>query len=107
MAAVRLSRCRQDSSDATTQDGKQIRPIAPGTSLVYPLSGLARCGECQASMRVVATGRKSKEGKSYVYYACPIGTTDGGCPNKKYIPEAWLWEIVVNQITSRLFPTDG
>ncbi len=104
VAAVRLRRSRKAESGETSENDKQIQPIAPGFSLTYLLSGLVRCGECQSAMRSITSGRKGKDGKTYAYYACPKAITGGGCPDTKYVPEEWLRQTVVNHLTSRLFP---
>lgn len=85
------------------QDQKLIKPAAPGKSLIYPLSGLVRCGTCDSSMRPIKSGRQSKTGKTYTYYVCPRGI-DRNCENRAYIPEKWLRETVFNWIKQQLFP---
>jgi DNA invertase Pin-like site-specific DNA recombinase len=94
---------RRKSRKQADADGKQIMPLAPGMTLSHLLSGLVRCGECRASMRPVTSGRKSKAGKSYAYYACPRAI-DGHCGNKKYVSEEWLQGVVIDHIKQRLFP---
>ena len=54
-------------------------------------------------MRPMPSGRRSKAGKSYTYYACPVASV-GACVNKTYVPEAWLREAIVARLRARLFP---
>lgn len=100
--AVRNVR-RKHSEPEDADGGKQIAPLAPGVTLSFLLTGLVRCRDCGASMRPVTSGRKSKAGKSYAYYACPRGT-DGSCVNTKYVSEEWLREVVVGHLRQQLFP---
>jgi hypothetical protein len=105
-AVAEMRRLRSEAywrSRRKEETGKQIEPTAPGLVLKYLLTGLVRCGECGRSMRPVGSGGQSKAGKSYHYYACPGGLA-GGCPNKTYVPEAWLREAVVARLRARLFP---
>lgn len=83
--------------------GKEIMPLAPGLTLKYPLTGLVRCGLCEAAMRPVSGGRISCDGRRYVYYACPRGI-DGQCENTPYVPEEWLRQTVAGVMLERLFP---
>lgn len=96
----RQRRAQQDPN------GKQFLALSPGLSLVYPLTGLVRCGKCQAAMRPTKGGAKSKEAKSYFYYRCPC-TNDARCDNKIYLPGAWLWQVVVARLREVLFPLPG
>ncbi|MCG6157706.1 recombinase family protein [Rubinisphaera margarita] len=105
VALVRLRRKRANDNKSTG-NGKQIRPLAPGVSLTYPLSGLVQCAECKSAMRPITSGRSSNGGRTYAYYACPRAITGGGCSNKTYFPERWLFETVVDHLASRLFPAD-
>ncbi len=84
-------------------DEKQIRPIAPGLILVYPLRGLVRCGRCRAAMAPSASGSKSKRGKRYHYFGCPRAG-DGRCPNNRRIRGDWLWDVVIARLREVLFP---
>ncbi len=84
-------------------DGKQIQPTSNGLILVYPLSGLARCGKCGAAMQPTKSGTSGKDGKRYHYYRCPIAR-DGRCSNKIYLPGDWLWEVVIARLREVLFP---
>ena len=98
-AVAALRRARRAAHErgraaARDGDGKQIEPAAPGLVLKYLLTGLVRCGERGRSMRPMPSGRRSKAGKSYTYYACP-GALVGACVNKTYVPEAWLGEAIV------------
>jgi hypothetical protein len=107
--AVALQRNVRSEAHARTRrngakdSGKQIAPLAPGLALKYLLTGLVRCGLCDRSMRPMPSGRSSKAGKKYVYYACP-GALAGTCENDVYVPEAWLREAVVTRLRARLFP---
>jgi DNA invertase Pin-like site-specific DNA recombinase len=96
-----ISRSRAGSQ----ADGKLIRPRTPGLTLKYLLTGLARCGDCGASLRPSPSKRTMKSGRVWrrTYYACPshIG---GSCANEVYVPEDWLREAVIARLCSRLFP---
>lgn len=82
---------------------KLIAPQARGLTLKHLLTGLVRCGRCQASMRPLPSGRKSKAGKRYVYYVCPRHY-DGACPNRHHVPENQLREAVLSRVRAQLFP---
>lgn len=82
---------------------KLIAPQARGLTLKYLLTGLARCGCCNASMRPLPSGRKSKAGRRYVYYTCPRHY-DGACGNGRHVPEDRLREAVIARLRTRLFP---
>jgi len=84
------------------QSGKLIPPIANGISLVYPLSGLVVCGECGGHMRPVTSGRKSKSGKSYMYYACETASVSKACLNRAHVPESWLRGVVIEKVQERI-----
>ena len=99
--AVREERRRRRAARA--DDAKLMKPLVPDLSAKYLLTGLARCGECGASMRPTLSGRKSKAGKSYCYYVCPRAI-DGICENKQSVPEDWLRAVVVEQLRAQLFP---
>jgi DNA invertase Pin-like site-specific DNA recombinase len=98
----------RQAKQAAAGDGpaKLIAPQARGLTLRYLLTGLARCGCCNASLRPVPSGRQSKAGKKYVYYACPRHL-DGACPNGRYVPEDRLREAVIGRLRARLFPAPG
>ena len=95
---------RQKSKAASPQ--KLFAPQARGMTLKYLLTGLARCGSCNASMRPVPTGATSKTGRKYTYYTCPRHY-EGACPNKRHFPEPELREAVLSRIRARLFPPTG
>jgi DNA invertase Pin-like site-specific DNA recombinase len=97
--AIRRSRAR-GRPDAE----KQIRPLAPGMTLKYALSGLVRCGVCGASMRPNQGGGVTKKGKRYAYYNCPSHHA-GSCSNGLYCPEHWLRKQVFAAVRRRLFPS--
>lgn len=84
-------------------NGKQIKPLDPGLILVYPLTGMVRCGICGAAMRPSRSGAKSKRSASYYYYRCPCAG-DGRCRNKIYLRGPWLWEVVIARLRDTLFP---
>jgi DNA invertase Pin-like site-specific DNA recombinase len=99
----RTQRARQ----ANQQGDKQIAAVVPGLALVYPLSGLVRCGHCDRSMTVSSSpAYTTRDGqtKRYASYVCP-GHSAGVCPNGARISEAWLRQVVVDLIRERLFPT--
>jgi len=106
VAMMREVRRRKKPGAEELGNGKQIKPLVPGLSLNYLLSGLVRCGECNAAMQAATSGRKNKEGKSYGYYACPRARTGSGCTNKRYVPEEWLRSKVIDVIVSRLLSSD-
>jgi hypothetical protein len=90
----------------SSEDGKLIRPPAPGLTLKYLLTGLVRCGHCGRSMTPSSSGgyvSKAGETKTYPVYTCP-GYNAGVCPNSKRVPEEWLREVVVGKLRERLFP---
>jgi DNA invertase Pin-like site-specific DNA recombinase len=103
-ARAAARRCRPAAG--SHEPAKQIAPVAPVRALKYLLSGLIRCGECNRSMRPVSSGQTSKDGKRYVYYACP-GMIAGVCHNKKQVREDWLRRVVVARLRDRLFPRPG
>lgn len=96
---------RRRGADADSP-AKLIAPQTRGLTLKYLLTGLARCGSCKASMRPVPSGRQSKAGKKYVYYACPRHY-DGACDNARHVPEDRLREAAVDRLRARLFPPPG
>ena len=107
-AVVAMFKLRSEAHARSRRKGptgadKQIAPPAPGLALKHLLTGLVRCGLCDRSMRPMSSGRTSKEGKRYLYYACP-GALVGACDNKLYVPEGWLREAVVANLSARLFP---
>jgi DNA invertase Pin-like site-specific DNA recombinase/DNA-binding CsgD family transcriptional regulator len=97
---IRERRKREASDDAPP---KLIAPQARGLTLKYLLTGLVRCARCNASMRSVPSGRRSKEGKRYIYYTCPRHY-DGACPNGRHLPEEQLRTAVIARLRARLFP---
>lgn len=87
-------------------DGKLIDPPAPGLTLKYLLTGLARCGHCGRAMNPSSTApyvTKAGEIKTYPAYGCP-GYLARVCPNDRRVPEEWLREMVVDTARQRLFP---
>lgn len=86
-------------------DSKLNTPPAPGLTLKYLLTGLARCGHCGASMRPSPTKSIFKSGRVWrrLYYTCP-SHVGGSCPNDLYVPEDWLREAVIARLRARLFP---
>lgn len=86
---------------------KQSKKTTPtrGVNYRYPLTGLVRCGNCQASMVPNSTSpytSKNGETKVYCSYACP-NSRNGICQNDVRVKEQWLREAVVGKITQRLF----
>lgn len=50
---------------------------------VHLLKGIAKCGVCGTAMTPYPAGKKDKDGKPYLYYACTTVTQDGSaspCP---------------------------
>ena len=84
-------------------EAKLIAPQTRGLTLKYLLTGLVRCGCCNASMRPVASGATSKSGRRYTYYTCPRHI-DGACGNSRHIPESALRDFVTSRLRARLFP---
>jgi DNA-binding CsgD family transcriptional regulator len=97
-----IGRSRQRQTEAAGE-GKLIAPQARGLTLKYLLTGLVRCALCNASMRPVPSGRRSKGGRRYVYYACPRHY-DSACPNSRHVPEDRLRDAVIARLRARLFP---
>jgi DNA invertase Pin-like site-specific DNA recombinase len=95
-----IRKARKGSRD---DPAKLIAPQARGLTLNYLLTGLVRCGCCNASMRPVASGRKSKAGKRYTYYVCPR-YYDRACSNGYHVPEDALRAAVISRLRVRLFP---
>ncbi len=85
-------------------DGKRIKPLVPGITLKYPLTGLVRCGECGRSMQPLSSTGASTTGRKYAYYRCP-GAGARACPNRHYVRETWLREAVTARLRERLFPS--
>jgi site-specific DNA recombinase len=85
---------------------KLIAPQTRGLTLKYLLTGLVRCGCCNASLRPLPSGRRSKGGRRYVYYTCPRHY-EGACPNARHVREDRLREAVVGRLRGRLFPPPG
>ena len=90
---IRAARARNQESN-----GQQIKPLAPGVILKYPLTGLVRCAKCGASMRPNKAG-----GADYFYYVCP-SYLDGRCANRRRVRGDWLWRVFVARLRERLFP---
>jgi len=102
----RLAKARRVRAE---DNGKQIKPPAPGMTLNYLLSGLVYCAECGQRMTVSSSSEyvtKSGEVKRYISYVCP-GYVGGHCMNGKRVPEQWLREVVLDKIRERLFPWQG
>jgi DNA invertase Pin-like site-specific DNA recombinase len=102
---IRRSR-RREVGTGQEGPGKLIAPQARGLTLKYLLTGLARCAVCNASLRPVPSGRRSKAGRRYVYYACPRHY-DGACANGRHVPEDRLRAAVLSRVRARLFPPPG
>ena len=88
-----------------TNGDKLLRPLAPGISLNYLLSGLVFCSECGVRMTVASSPvyeTISGESRRYVHYLCP-NTRSGACRNKTRVPEPWLRGVVVSKLVERLF----
>ena len=96
---LKAARRRSDPADGL----KLIAPQSRGLTLKYLLSGLVRCGSCNASMRALPSGRTSKAGKRYVYYVCPRHY-ESACDNGWLVPEDRLREAVVARLRAQLFP---
>ena len=96
------SRAKKSAGEAA----KLIAPLSRGLTLKYLLTGLARCGCCNASMRPVPSGPRSKGGRRLVYYSCPRHY-EGACANHRHVREEQLREAVVARVRARLFPAPG
>jgi DNA invertase Pin-like site-specific DNA recombinase len=101
----RIMATRQGPGAAESQP-KLIAPQSRGLTLKYLLTGLVRCGCCNASLRPLPSGRRSKAGRRYVYYTCPRHY-EAACPNARHVPEDRLREAVVGRLRTRLFPPPG
>ena len=99
-AARRRSKAHRNRR--TGSNGKHIQPLTPGISLVYPLSGLVRCGKCKASMVPTKSGSANPSSAGDYYYRCP-SAADGRCPHKRYLRGPWLWRTVVSLLRDKLF----
>jgi DNA invertase Pin-like site-specific DNA recombinase len=97
-----IQQSRRRQRDAGSAD-KWIQPQSRGLTLKYLLTGLVRCGCCNASMRPVPSGRQSKAGRHYTYYTCPRHY-NGACANGRHISEEQLREAVISRLRARLFP---
>jgi DNA invertase Pin-like site-specific DNA recombinase len=97
-----IQQSRRRQRDAGPSE-KLIAPQSRGLTLKYLLTGLVRCGCCNASMRPVPSGRQSKSGRRYTYYTCPRHY-DGACANGRHISEEQLREAVISRLRARLFP---
>jgi DNA invertase Pin-like site-specific DNA recombinase len=105
----RLRRARSKALKASrsqNDDGKLIKPLVPGLTLKYPLTGLVYCGECGRRMRPMSSKGDSTSGKRYAYYHC-YAVSAGACTNKRYVREPWLRETVMRCLQERLFPPAG
>lgn len=82
--------------DKLKEKRPSVQPNKRMLSTTYLLSGLLKCSCCNGTMRGHKSGRKSKEGKEYVYYKC----MDNTCPSplksfqKEKIEEAVLKHVV-------------
>jgi hypothetical protein len=88
---------------ATTAD-KQIKPLARGLVLRYPLTGLVRCALCGRAMTPASSKAyvtKGGEQRRYTGYVCPV-VSSGNCENKTRVPEDWLRKTVVDALLMRL-----
>ena len=94
----RSERIRSVRDAERPSGGKQIKPLAVGVVVRYPLTGLIRCSECGAAMRPTKSG-----GMSYYYYGCPT-YLDGRCRNDRSVRGDWLWPIFVARLREELFP---
>jgi DNA invertase Pin-like site-specific DNA recombinase len=101
-----VRKLRQAKGVDGNRPAKLIAPQARGLTLRYLLTGLVRCGRCNASLRPVPSGRRSKGGRRYVYYVCPR-YSDGACPNSRYVPEEPLRQVVIARLRAKLFPLPG
>jgi DNA invertase Pin-like site-specific DNA recombinase len=101
-----IQKCRRAQGTNGNSPTKLIAPQVRGLTLKYLLTGLVRCASCNASLRPVPSGRRSKAGQQYVYYACPRHY-DGSCANDCHVPERQLRAAVVAQVRARLFPPPG
>jgi DNA invertase Pin-like site-specific DNA recombinase len=96
---------KRKKRDAGSADNKLIEPLNPGITLKRPLAGLVRCRHCGSSMCPVTSGRKSKSGVEYVYYACPR-RVGGGCVNGRHVSEPALRAAVFAELKQRFGPAD-
>lgn len=96
---IRASRWRKAGDEPV----KLIAPQAQGLTLKYLLTGLVRCGCCNASMRAVPSGRRSKGGRRYTYYTCPRHY-ERACRNGRHVQEESLRDAVLTRVRGRLFP---
>ncbi|HEY1376062.1 MAG TPA: recombinase family protein [Gemmataceae bacterium] len=104
LAAIRAKEYKQRRANKEKNDPeKLIAPQVAGISLTYLLVGLVRCGKCHSSMRPIASGRRSKAGKKYVYFTCPRKQA-GACTNTYHVPEDKLRAAVIGRLRARLFP---
>lgn len=92
--AHRIARTRNRKSES----GERQR----GISYRYPLTGLVRCGHCNAAMNPNSSSYKDTV---YMSYMCPNRSV-GICDNKFRVPEEWLREAVVGFILKHLIPSD-
>ncbi len=100
MRRVRSEQIRAARAANQPSNGKQIKPVAPGVVVKYPLTGLVRCGVCGGSMRP----NSSRYGRyKYSYYYCPC-LSDGRCTNSQRVRIDWLWSVFVARLREQLFP---
>ncbi len=92
--ANRIARTR----NRKTESGERRR----GISYRYPLTGLIRCGHCNAAMNPNSSRYKDAV---YTSYMCP-NRRIGICDNTFSVPEEWLRESVVGFILKHLIPSD-
>ena len=96
---------KRKKRDAGAANAKLIEPLNPGMTLKYPLAGLVRCRHCGSSMCPVTSGRRSKSGVEYAYYACPR-RVGGGCENSRHVSEPALRAAVFAELKKRFGPSD-
>lgn len=105
MSQQRRHRSSTTQDDAPSSD-KQIKILAPGVSIKYPLSGLVFCTECKCRMRATSTSpytAKNGDSRRYTNYVC-VGFASGRCRNAIKVPEDWLRNTVINLLLNRLLP---
>ncbi|WP_437193238.1 recombinase family protein [Planctomicrobium sp. SH527] len=101
---ARLTRAAQQKrgTQRSFSDGKLLPPVVRGQVLKNFLSGLVVCAECKAAMHATISGTKSKSGKSYSYYTCPLSRS-GMCSNRTSIPVEWLEKSIITHLRTKLF----
>jgi DNA invertase Pin-like site-specific DNA recombinase len=106
--AMRRGRGKGRRSTDPTEE-KLLRPLAPGQTLKYPLTGMVICGQCGLVMTPSSSASyrlKSGEDRRYVHYICP-GPKSSICTNTISFREAWLRQVVTAKLKERLIPADG